>query len=190
LVSQKNSFLILGDFMTLKFLLISVISSLLLISCGSSLHFEQTCVTCIKSQRFSCQDGNCPVTFMIGEQCLVTIVETGENIFLNPILEKEQLAPKSGIKVAIAKVSGKFYLTANDFKQLWILYPKVPDKAKFCSIDLPEKEIKIFEPVFTLNNVDPMNYKLRLTASNYSEKVWELKDDDTWVLINQAKVGE
>lgn len=176
--------------MILKFLLISVFSFLFFIACGTSIKFDQTCVTCIKSQRFSCQDGNCPTTFMIGDQCLVTIVETGENIFLNTILEKEQLSPKSGIKVAIAKVSGKYYLTANDFKQLWILYPKVPDEAKISSIDLPEKEVKIFEPVFTLNSIDPINYKLRLTASNYSEKVWELKDDDSWVLINQAKVGE
>lgn len=176
--------------MKVKFLFFLFFSSLLFVACGSSLKFEQTCVTCIKSQRFSCQDGNCPSTFMIGDQCLVTIIETGENIFLNPILEKEQLKPKNGIKVAIAKIHGKLYLTANDFKYLWILYPKIPDEAKFSSIDLPIKEAKIFEPVFSLNNVDPMNYKLRLTASNYSDKTYELQDDDKWILINQAKVGE
>lgn len=176
--------------MKLKFLLISFFLGLFLTSCGTTLKFEQTCVTCIKSQRFSCQDGNCPTSFMIGDQCLVTVIETGENIFLNPILEKEQLAPKSGIKVAIAKVHGKYFLTANDFKNLWILYPKVPDKAKICSIDLPQKNIKIFEPVFSLNSIDPMNYKLRLSASNYSDNIYELNDDDKWLLVNQAKVGE
>ncbi|MCX7737788.1 MAG: hypothetical protein N2319_13890 [Candidatus Kapabacteria bacterium] len=176
--------------MNLKFLFSLIILSIFLFSCGTTVKFEQTCVTCIKSQRFSCQDGNCPTSFMIGDQCLVTVIETGENIFLNPILEKEQITPKSGIKVAIAKIQGKFYLTANDFKKLWILYPKVPDKAKICDIDLPQKDIKIFEPVFSLNSTDPMNYKLRLTASNYSDKTFELQDDDKWLLVNQAKVGE
>lgn len=127
---------------------------------------------------------------MIDDQCFVTVIETGENISLNQILEKEQITPKSGIKVAIAKVQGKFYLTANDFKNLWILYPKVPDQAKICNIDLPQKDIKIFEPVFSLNSIDPMNYRLRLSASNYSDQIYELQNDDKWILVNQAKVGE
>ena len=161
-------------------------TSFLLFSCAPHLRFDQTCLTCIKSQRFSCVEDECPKTFMVGDQCLITIVETGENIFLNPIFEKEEIIPKAGIAVAIAKLNGNVYLTANGFKKLWILEPEEDNEADFSAIDLPMKGLEIQNPVFSL---DLKNYLLKLTADNYKGKLYTL-EDGKWSAANGGKAGE
>jgi len=123
---------------------------------------------------------------MVGDQCLITIVETGENIFLNPIFEKEEIIPKAGIAVAIAKLNGNVYLTANGFKKLWILEPEEDNEADFSAIDLPMKGLEIQNPVFSL---DLKNYLLKLTADNYKGKLYTL-DDGEWSAANGGKAGE
>lgn len=123
---------------------------------------------------------------MIGDQCIVTMVETGENIFLNPILEEEMIKPAADIPIAIAKLNGYVYLTGNGFKQLWMLTPGKDNKAKLKSIELPLENVKISNPVFTLNLTD---YLLRLTADNYDGKVYELLDGK-WSVVGGGKAGE
>ena len=169
-----------------KIPVVILLSSFLLFSCAQNLRFDQTCLTCIKSQRFSCAEDECPKTFMVGDQCLVTIVETGENIFLNPILDKELISPATDIPVAIAKLNGYVYLTANGFSKLWILEPEEDNKAEYKSIDLPLPDTKIQNPVFSL---DLKNYLLKLTADNYSGKTYVL-EDGKWSVVNGGKAGE
>lgn len=175
--------------MKVRLTLLTMALGFLLASCASTMKFDQTCITCIKSQRFSCQGDNCPKTFMSGENCLVTIVETGENIFLNSILQEEKITPASGIPVAIAKLDGKYYVTGNYFTKLWILIPKVPNEAKYCSIPLPVESLKIQEPVFDFQILSPGNNRLRLTAVNYDGKLYVLTDDDSWSIFTEGKVG-
>ncbi len=175
--------------MKIRLTLIAIAFALLAASCAPTMKFDQTCMTCIKSQRFSCQGDNCPKTFMSGENCLVTIVETGENIFLNPILLEEKITPVSGIPVAIAKLDGKYYVTGNYFTKLWILTPKVPNEAKYSSILLPLESVKISDPVFDFQILSPGNNKLRLTAGNYDGKIYVLTDDDKWTLFTEGKAG-
>lgn len=163
--------------------------ALIVSSCAPTMKFDQTCMTCIKSQRFSCQDDNCPKSFMSGENCLVTLVETGENIYLNSILQEEKIPVSGGIPVAIAKMDGKYYLTGNNFNSLWILTPKVPNEAKYSSIKLPVENVKINAPVFDFQILGPGSYRLRLTASNYNNKIYVLNDDDKWTLFTEGKVG-
>ncbi len=169
-----------------KLPIILFLSTFLLFSCASNLKFDQTCLTCVKSQRFACNEAECPKTFMVGDQALVTIVETGENIFLNPVLEEEKIIPAAEIPVAIAKLNGYVYLTANGFAKLWILTPKKDNEASFKAIDLPVPDLKIQNPVFTL---DLNNYLLKLTADNYNGKTYIL-EDGKWSVVEGGKAGE
>lgn len=167
-----------------KYAIFSIIILIAIVSaCSPKLRFDQTCMTCIKSQRLACKDGNCPETFITDNNCIVTLIETGENIFLNPILEKEGITPKAGIPVSIAKMNGKIYLTADNFKKLWILKPQIDNEAKYASIALPE--FFVMKPVF-----DFSDKKLRLVADNFGKKMYLLIDDDNWQLFNEPKAGE
>jgi hypothetical protein len=162
--------------------MIVTIFIILISACSQTLRFDQTCITCIKSQRLICKEG-CPTTFLDSGKCLVTIVETGENIFMDPILKEEKIQPKEGIAVAIAQLNGKFYLTADNFRNLWILEPKPSNEAKFYSLKLPKDSID--KPVFDL-----FNNRLRLTANNYKQEHYILVDDSKWSLSMEAKAGE
>ncbi len=169
-----------------KLPIIVFLSTFLLFSCASNLKFDQTCLTCVKSQRFACSNDECPKTFLVDKQCLVTIVETGENIFLNPILEEEMIMPAADIPVAIAKLNGYVYLTGNGFNKLWILTPQGDNEAEYKAIELPLPKLKIQNPIFSL---DLSNYLLKLTADNYNGKTYVLEDDE-WSLIDGGKAGE
>jgi hypothetical protein len=150
-----------------------VFMSLIIFACSAPvLHFDQTCITCVKSQRYSCAGDECPSTFMAGGECLVTMVETGENIYVAPILTGEQMPVAAGIPVAIAKLNGKYYLTGNNFTKLWIIVPKSGGEAKYYSIPLPEN--KVAEPVFEF-----FDKKLMLSGKNYKSK-YILDDDENW----------
>jgi hypothetical protein len=154
--------------------------ALILAGCGSTLRFDQTCVTCVKSQRFSCLGDECPSSFMVGSDALVTITETGENIFLTPILLEEQINAKSGIPVTIAKINGKVMLTANDFKSLWLLYPKAKNEACYKNVELPEGKIE--GAVFEL-----FSGKLLLSATNYKNKYFFDDEDNKWIVKDAVK---
>lgn len=172
--------------MKLKLLPVFLLPVILICSCAPSMKFDQTCLTCISSQRYSCEDKDCPKTFMIGNECIVTIVETGENIYLNSILEEEGIKPGAEIPIAIAKLNGFLFLTGNGFGNLWRLCPKPGNEAKYKAFDLPMEDIRINNPVFSL---DLQNYLLKLTADNFNGKTY-IFDDGEWMLESSGKAGE
>jgi len=123
---------------------------------------------------------------MVGSESIVTIVETGENIYLNAILTEEGITPKADIPIAIAKVNGYVYLTGQGFIKLWRLCPRPENEAKYKSFDLPVENEKIKSPVFS---IDLQNLLLKLTADNYNGKTY-IFDDGKWVLETSGKAGE
>ncbi len=149
----------------MRLLLVLIIIFSLIISCAPTLRFDQTCVNCIKSQRLLCKGDECPSTFLDGADCIVSIIETGENIYLNLILKKEGIGLKENIPICIAKANGKFFLCGEKFKNLWILYPKINNKAKFFPIELTSGEIK--KPVFSFNK-----NLLQLKGDNLKKKTY------------------
>lgn len=161
-----------------------LIISLILISCSNpTLRFDQTCITCIKSQRFLCSGDECPKTFKVGDNLLVTMTETGENIYLTNILLAEKLPLKEGIPIAIAKINGKIFLTGDSFNNLWILYPRPKNEASYEAIKLPEA--KIVSPVFEL-----FTSKLMLSAQNYSHKYLFDDEKNKWIIHGALKGKE
>lgn len=166
----------------MKKLLLSAILILLVTSCSMpKLRFDQTCITCIKSQRFSCKGDECPQTFMIGSDAVVTIIETGENIYMTDILTQEGIALKSGLPLTLAKLNGRIYITGDNFSTLWSLYPNPENSAGYKMIQLPEA-VKLESPVFEI-----FNNHLVLTAKNLSTRYLYNEEDDKWELQNPTK---
>ncbi len=143
--------------------IISTLVILFLTSCATKVNFEQTCLTCVQSQRLLCKDYECPVTAMIGTECIVVMSETGEKIHINKILEKEQIEPKDGINVTIAKIRGRYFITGDGFKKLWMLTP-VKEEAKISGFLLPEDNLRM-PPVFEISN---KNLLMRGADKEYS----------------------
>ena len=110
--------------------------------------FEQTCLTCVQSQRLNCTGTNCPETIMVGANCIASIDEIGEKINMNYILLQENIHPQKGIPLTLAKIRGRYFVTGKDFSNLWMLTP-VKDKAKVKKIPFPEKNWAL-PPVFEL----------------------------------------
>lgn len=152
----------------------------MLISCMPQIRFDQTCITCIKSMRYYCKEVECPKTFMIGNQSLVTIIETGENIYLNYILRQEYIQPRSGIKIAIAKLNGKIYLTGEEFNNLWILYPEIENRAKLSKIKLPLTDNDLHFNIYD---------NLLMVSLPYYNKTFLLIDDFRWEETFKTKPG-
>ncbi len=155
-----------------------------ILSCSNpTLRFDQTCITCIKSQRFLCSGDECPKTFKVSENYIVTITETGENIYVTNILEAENIKPKEGIAFAIAKINGKIFLTGESFNHLWILYPRPKNEASYKAVKLPESNI--VSPVFEL-----FTSRLMLSAQNYSHKYLFDDEDNKWIIHGAMKGKE
>ena len=150
-----------------------------------TIRFDQTCINCIKSQRLSCEDEDCPLTFLNGKECFVTMIETGENIYMNEILTGENKEIQGGIPIAIAKISGKYYLTGNNFINLWIIVPEMIDRAAYHSLAVPDSLVK--EPVFEL-----YNNQLVLSGKSYKNKFVLDEDKREWRIFNptEPKAGE
>ncbi|MGE5480628.1 MAG: hypothetical protein ACM3U1_09415 [Chloroflexota bacterium] len=158
-----------------------VLSAAVLAGCASQkLPFEQTCMTCVRSQRLGCVGDECPSTFMIGGNAVVTMIETGENIYLNPILLKENIAPKQGIPVAIAKIRGIYFLIAENFSHLYMITDPEGAESKFEEFELPNKMKSITAPVFEITGS-----KLMLSASNLNGKWVFYDDDEEWKPFGQ-----
>ena len=173
--------------MKLKLLIAFLLMAIFAAACAPTMQFDQTCITCFKSQNIPGQSYTKPKSFLSNQNCLVTIVETGENIYLNKILTEEKLTPVAGIPITLAKVNGKIYLTGDGFSKLWIISPMPENKAKFKSIDFPIEKMAITDAVFTLDN----DYsRLKLSAQNLDGKVYILVDDSKWILENSGKAGE
>jgi len=121
---------------------------LLFSSCATKIPFEQTCLTCVQSQRLNCQGNDCPETIMAGTNCIAMIDETGEKINMNHILKVENITPQKGIPLTLAKIRGRYFVIGKDFKNLWMLTP-VANSAKVRKIALPEKNLAL-PPIFEL----------------------------------------
>jgi len=157
--------------------------ALALWGCSSVVRFDQTCITCIKSQRLSCTGDECPSTFMLANDCVVTMIETGENIYLTKILPDEKIQPKAGIPIAIAKLNGKFFLTGDYFDKLWIISPKASNEACYDYVELPQPDIE--SPVFEL-----FNGRLMLGAKNYKSRYIFDEDSNKWHVKDGTKGTE
>jgi len=87
-------------------------------SCATKIPFEQTCLTCVISQRIACIGSECPETIMAGNNCITTFPETGEKINLNYILFQEKITPQNGIPLTLAKIRGRYFVIGKDFSNL------------------------------------------------------------------------
>lgn len=171
-------------FNSVKIIVTVLFTTLTFYSCSHpTLRFDQTCITCIKSQRLSCSGDECPKSFAVGSDYLVTITETGENIHITDILNSENLSQKSGVPIALAKINGKIFLTGNSFKNLWILYPKSKNEARYRAVKLPQSDI--INPIFEI-----FTSKLLLSAQNYSNKYIFDEENDKWIIHGALKGRE
>lgn len=170
--------------MRFKLLLLSVCSLALLSACSTVVKMDQTCVTCVQSQRLACTGSECPVSFMVGSECLVTMVETGEHIHLNEILKQEAITPAKDIPFTLAKVNGNYYVIGGGFKNMWILSPSDRNEAKLCKIELPVQALNN-QPVFEL-----FNTQLKMRGQN-NEYAYIYDDDhNKWINLNLPKAGD
>jgi hypothetical protein len=151
-------------------------------SCSTKIPFEQTCLTCVQSQRLNCKGNDCPATIMAGSNCLAMIEETGEKINMNHILTTENLAIKSGIPLTLAKVRGRYFVIGEGFKNLWMLTPN-ENEAKIKQIKLPADNLTL-PPIFEL--VDG-NLLMRGQRNEFSY-TYDI-DKNKW-LANSSKAGE
>lgn len=115
---------------------ISIFLLILLVSCGTTIKFNQTCMNCTSSQRID-PDEYSPSTLIIDGKCVVSIIETGEILFIDDILESELIVKTEGIPIAIAKYNGVYYLIGQEFKNLWLIYGKPDNRASICSMETP-----------------------------------------------------
>ena len=135
----------------------------LVCSCATKIPVEQTCLTCIQSQRLGCRGAECPETIMANNECIVLIGETGERINMNYILSQEGIVATRGIPVAVAKIRGRYLLTGLGFKNLWVLTPS-KNTAKVKPIKLPQNNLSL-PPVFEISN---SNLLMRGEKNDYS----------------------
>jgi hypothetical protein len=85
---------------------------------------------------------------MVSSNCIATIDETGEKINMNYILSQENISATAGIPLTLAKIRGRYFVTGQEFKNLWILTPD-ENQAKVECIPFPVKNIDN-APVFEI----------------------------------------
>ncbi len=129
--------------------LLTICFSVLFASCATKIEFDQTCLTCINSQRLLCKEHECPVTAMVGTDCIVMMSETGEKITVNEILQQEGLQIRGGINLTLAKIRGRYFITGEGFKHLWMLAP-VANQAKIKKYVFPHSNLAM-PPVFEIS---------------------------------------
>ena len=162
-----------------------IIVTVLITSCATAtkIPFEQTCLTCVQSQRLNCSGNNCPETIMAGTDCIAMLDETGEKINMNHILKVENIEPKRGIPLTLAKIRGRYFVIGKDFQNLWELTP-VKNEAKIRKIALPENNLQL-PPVFEI--ADGGNLLMRGQQNEYIY-IYDI-DSRKW-LKTSIKAGE
>lgn len=157
--------------------------AIVLSACGTVTRFDQTCLTCVNSQRLSCKGNECPVTFMVNNDCFVTLIETGENIFLNDILKEEKIQPKGGLQMTLAKVNGRYFIIGEGFAKMWMLAPAKRNTAKLSSIEMPA-------PNMGICSFELYDKQLKVISQDKSKEF--IYDDikDKWIDVKTAKIGE
>ena len=162
---------------------IILLSFLIISSCSTITRFDQTCITCVNSQRIACKGSECPTSFMVGEDCLVTIVETGENIYLNEILKQEKINPRKGLEITIAKLNGRYFLACNEFENMWILTSHKRNTAKIKSVKMPSKDMGI-------TSFELYSGQLKMISQDSKQSYLFDEDKEKWQLIQQARIGD
>lgn len=152
-------------------------------SCATVTRFNQTCLTCVSSQRLSCQKGECPTSFLIGGECYVTMIETGENIYLNDILKEENIEPRNGINFTLAKYNGRYFVFSDSFKKMWLLEPHKRNTAKIKAIGLPENNLGIV--IFEI-----YDNQLKMRNSDGSKEFIFNDEKDKWINVKPVQAGE
>lgn len=132
-----------------RLFLVAICLSILFTSCATKIQFDQTCLTCINSQRIMCKEHECPVTIMVDTVCTVLMSETGEKIVVNEILRQEGISARDGINLTLAKIRGRYFVTGEGFGHLWMLTPTT-DMAKIKKYAFPAKNLAM-PPVFEIN---------------------------------------
>lgn len=159
-----------------------LLALIILTSCATTTRFDQTCITCVQSQRIACKGTECPTSFMVGNECFVTMVETGENIFLNDILKEEKIEPRGGINFTIAKVNGRYFLVGENFKFSWVIAPKSKNLATIKAVEMPALGFGI--PSFEL-----YDKQLKMVSQDKNLEFIYDDDKDKWIDVKSAKVG-
>ncbi len=167
----------------MKTFIASIMALLVLVSCSTKIDFEQTCLTCIQSQRLSCKDYECPVTAMVDTNCIVVMSETGEKINMNEILKQEKLSIRAGINVTVAKIRGRYFITGEGFRNLWMLKP-IANQAKIYDFALPAANLKM-PPVFEINN---KNLLMRGAEHEYTY-IFDIDKEKWQINNNYPKAG-
>lgn len=170
--------------MRLKLLLLSVCSLAILSSCATVVKMDQTCITCVQSQRMPCKDCEYPASMMIGNECVVTLLETGENIHLNEILKQEMITPAKDIPFTLAKINGMYCVIGQGFKNMWMLVATDKNEAELTKVELP-KDVLGTQPVFELFNGELL---MRGPKTEY-EYLYDEKEN-IWKHKSNPKAGE
>ena len=159
--------------------LIAILIAFIFSSCATKIDFDQTCLTCINSQRLLCNNHECPTTAMVNGHCIALLSETGEKITMDKILEGEGIIPRDGIDLTIAKIRGRYFVTGYGFKNLWMLTP-TDNQAKIKGFKFPADNLSM-PPVFEISNKNLLmrdqnnGYKFLFNIDN---KKWELFFND------------
>ncbi len=159
-----------------------IIVAVLMASCGTVTRLDQTCITCVSSQRIACQGPECPASFMNGASCLVTMVETGENIYLNDILKEEKITPRDGIRITLAKVNGRYYVAGESFTKVWYLIPRKKNEACLKSVEMPAANMGVV-------TFEVFDNQLKMISENKEMEFLFDDDDNEWHNAKSAKIG-
>ena len=163
--------------------LIAILIAFIFSSCATKIDFDQTCLTCINSQRLLCNNHECPTTAMVNGHCIALLSETGEKITMDKILESEGIIPRDGIDLTIAKIGGRYFVTGYGFKNLWMLTP-TDNQAKIKGFKFPADNLSM-PPVFEISNKN-----LLMRDQNNGYKFLFNIDNKKWELISTTKAGE
>lgn len=71
----------------------------------------------------------------------------GETFEIDPILKKEGVTPK---KVVVTKLFGRYLLTGDQFRHVWLISPAGREKASYQALQIVEKG-RLVSPTFTHN---------------------------------------
>ena len=104
-------------------------TAILLVSCASTIQFDQ-------STQFADEDLK---IIKLGNNHLVRIPTSGEVIYVNAIVEQENI--KEGHPIILTKVNGQYFLIGSFFQNLWSITPHIKNKGKLKKIAIPDEAV-------------------------------------------------
>ncbi len=163
--------------------LLILLTFIFLASCATKINFHQTCTTCTKSQRLFCEKAECPTSQIIQGRCVVSIIETGELIYIDEILKNEGIPAREGINFTIAKLNGRFILVGENFKNTWLITPHRKNIASIKGIQMPAQSMGIV--FFELDNLN----QLKMYSQDKTKSYIFDDNKDKWLEAKSARVG-